>query len=169
VALQVPDESGPPVDCVERFEHFCIPAGNRCIIIANGIKKIGYNRGLDAGHIARGNEDKVALRSLRPCVKAAYGTDPRADIRNTSDTAHFPKASALVRVAGNKDDLTDHFLQRIYQALDKCPAPKCEKIFLLPVCPPGLSPDKDDCRPQDGSPRPASDSRNCIRSTMQEL
>ena len=169
VALKVSDESGSPVNRMERLEHIRIPAGDRCIIAADGIKKIGYDRGLDAGHVACRNEDEVALCCQHPCMKSADGTDPRADIRNTPDPVHFPKAPALFRVTGNKNDLIDHFLQRIDQALNKRPALVPEEIFLLPVGPPGFSPDKDDCRPQDGSPRPASDSRNCIRSTMQEL
>jgi hypothetical protein len=77
--------------------------------------------------------------SKRSGMKPPDRSDPPADVGNALYSLDPVEPFALFRVPGNKNNLIDHLLERINQALDKCPALVREKILLLPMCTPCLA------------------------------
>ena len=169
MTFQVTEYHGPPVNGMKGLEHLCIPPGNCRICIADNVKEMCHHGRPDTGHITGGNKNEVALCRKRPRMKASDGTDTRADIRNAPYAGNMAETFTLIHVPRHENDLVNHPPQGVNQALDEGLSVVREEIFLLPVCPPCFTPDKDDCRSQDISPFAARDSRNLIRSTIQVL
>lgn len=133
---------------MERFEHIRIPAWNRGISIANGIKQVRDNSCFNTRHITGRYKDKVALRCKNAGMQTPDRADSLTDIGNAPDPLQSIEAPALFRIFGNNDDLIGYMPERIREPFDKGLSLVPEKKFFLPFCPAGFPADKDNRRSQ---------------------
>jgi hypothetical protein len=129
---------------MEGFQHLFVPAGYRRVMIPDPVEKIADDICPDAGHVAGGNEDQVAVRGKGAGMESPDRADPPPDIGDAPDIPEVGKPAALFRVAGDKDDLVDNGPDRIDLPLDEGLSLVPEEIFLLAVRPLRLAADKDD-------------------------
>jgi len=143
MALQVIRENGFPVNRVEGFEHFAVPAGDCRIVRADCIEEMADNVGLDARHIARRDKDEIPFCGKGTGMQAAYRPYSPPDIGDALYAGDVREPAALSGVAGDKDDLVNNGAERIDLPLDEGLPLVPEEIFLFAIGPPCLSPDKD--------------------------
>ncbi len=134
---------------MERFEHIGVPAGDGGIVSDGGVKEEVHNARMDAGHVAGGDKDILAVHGKRSCMQPADGAKPLSDVRYAPDAVQVGEPFALVGVARNHHDLVCNLLQRLEEALDERPALEREEVLLPPAgttCRPAY---KDDRRPHE--------------------
>ena len=107
------------------------------------------------------------LQEHRRC-SPPMGPMTLADIHNTPHPWDCVEPPALLLAPGHQDYLVRD-LPAITEPFDKCLSLVLEKVFLLPVCPAGFPPDKDDGGFTGRCLLSFSDSRNLMRSTMKAL
>lgn len=145
MVFQIPYQCGSPVNRMQRLEHLSVPAGNGGIKIINPSEKMGNDPGIDTGHITGGNEEYLPARCEGSGMESAYGSCSRADVCYAPDSPDGIETPALLGIPCDKDNLVNNLRKGFDQPLDEGLSLVREEIFLLSVCTPCLSSDKDDC------------------------
>ena len=145
MVFQIPDKCGSPVNCVQGFEHLCVPAGNGSIVTLNPVEQVSDYPWINTGHIACGYKNYLSARSKGSRMESADGSCSRTYVSYAPDTRNRSETFALLRVPGYKDDFVYNLRKRFDQPLDKGLSLVREEIFLLPVCASRLSTNKDNC------------------------
>jgi len=138
VILQVTQKHRPPVYCMEWLDHVIIPGGYDSICIAYGIEKIAYYSRIDAGHIARGDKQRVAMCCQCSCMQPADRANTRADVGDAPDIIKVTEALALFRILCHKYYLINNLFESADEPLNEGPALINEEVLLLPVRTPGF-------------------------------
>jgi hypothetical protein len=130
---------------MERLDHVIIPAGYHCIRVAQCIEKVANYPGIDAGHIARGDKQRVAVCFQRPGMQPANRANTRADVGDAADAVQMGESFALLGILCYEYDFVNNLFKGADQSFDECSALINEEVLLLPVGTPGFPTYEDHC------------------------
>ena len=105
VTFEIREEGSPPVHRMQRFEHLLVPPWYNSNVLTDCSEEIRNHAGIDAGHIAGRNENKIPSCHKGTGMKPANWAEALPDIADTCNLPQLTETGALPRIAGDDHDL----------------------------------------------------------------